>query len=132
MSNSISLEVGSVIDFVNTKYSNNPNFRRYVGFAERDLPFQIFKELFHSNEIKNVAELNSKLNEANNAINTWNSTFETKRDEVENLENKLEEYKTKYDFVLLNKWFKQRYEQKKEELKSRKEGYSAFGARACK
>lgn len=128
LSNSISLEVGSVIDFVSTKYSNDPNFRRYVRFAERDLPFQIFKELFHSNEIKNVVELNIKLNEANNAINTWNSTFETKRDEVENLENKLEEYKTKYDFVLLNKWFKQRYEQKKEELKSRKEGYSAFGA----
>lgn len=82
-------------------------------FAERDLPFQIFKELFHSNEIKNVVELNIKLNEANNAINTWNSTFETKRDEVENLENKLEEYKIKYDFVLLNKGFKQLYEQKK-------------------
>ncbi len=128
LNSSISLEISSLNNFVSTEYSNHSTFGRYVKFAERDLPFQIFKELFHSSEIKNIAELNSKLNEANNLINTWDGTFQTKQDEVENLEKKLEEYKTTYDFVLLNKGFQQLYDQKKVELKSRKEGYSAFGA----
>ncbi|WP_228156228.1 MULTISPECIES: hypothetical protein [Acinetobacter] len=44
------------------------------------------------------------------------------------MENKLEHSKQTYDFVLLNKGFKELYEQKKLELKERREGYSQFGA----
>ena len=69
LNNSISLEVSSVNEFVSTRYANDANFRRYVKLAERDLPFQIFKELFHSNDIKNLSDLNTNLKNLTNNLN---------------------------------------------------------------
>lgn len=128
LNNSISLEVSSVNEFVSTRYANDANFRRYVKLAERDLPFQIFKELFHSNDIKNLSDLNTNLKQAKSLAESWDQSFNNKKEEVENLERKLSETKLTYDFLGLNKGFQQLYDQKKEELKSRKDGYSAFGA----
>lgn len=120
---SISIEVSSVSTFVSEKYLKHPKFGRYVKFAERDLPFQIFKELFHSSKIKNLTELNSNLKQASELLEKWEKSFEIKKNTVFQLEQKLAETKLTYDFLGLNKGFQQLYEQKKDELKAAKNTY---------
>ena len=83
---SISIEVSSVSTFVSEKYLKHPKFGRYVKFAERDLPFQIFKELFHSSKIKNLTELNSNLKQASELLEKWEKSFEIKKNTVFQLE----------------------------------------------
>ena len=102
---SISIEVSSVSTFVSEKYLKHPKFGRYVKFAERDLPFQIFKELFHSSKIKNLTELNSNLKQASELLEKWEKSFEIKKNTVFQLEQKLAETKLTYDFLGLNKGF---------------------------
>lgn len=125
---SISLEIASVNIFVSDKYLRHPKFGRYVKFAERDLPFQIFKELLHSSEIKNLYELNVNLKQASDLLEKWDDSFEDKKNTVSQLEQKLTETKLTYDFLGLNKGFQQLYEQKKEELKKAKDTYSFVAA----
>ncbi|BCT89260.1 hypothetical protein [Acinetobacter variabilis] len=120
---SISIEVSSVSTFVSEKYLKHPKFGRYVKFAERELPFQIFKELFHSSKIKNLTELNSNLKQASELLEKWEKSFEIKKNTVFQLEQKLAETKLTYDFLGLNKGFQQLYEQKKDELKAAKNTY---------
>jgi len=120
---SISIEVSSVSTFVSEKYLKHPKFGKYVKFAERDLPFQIFKELFHSSKIKNLTELNSNLKQASELLEKWEKSFEIKKNTVFQLEQKLAETKLTYDFLGLNKGFQQLYEQKKDELKAAKNTY---------
>ncbi|MCO8101354.1 hypothetical protein NI401_00175 [Acinetobacter indicus] len=61
-------------------------------------------------------------------IDEWNESFELKQKAVLDLENRLKKSKETYDFILLNKGFKELYEQKKEELKERRDSFSKFGA----
>ncbi|CAB1221685.1 hypothetical protein [Acinetobacter bouvetii] len=121
---SISLEVASVNTFVSDKYLRHPQFGRYVKFAERDLPFQIFKELLHSSEIKNLSEFNVNLKQASDLLEKWDNSFEDKKNTISQLETKLNETKLTYDFLGLNKGFHQLYEQKKNELDKAKNTYA--------
>jgi len=125
---SISFEVASVNTFVSDKYLSHPKFGRYIKFAERDLPFQIFKELFHSNEIKNLSDLNTNLKQARNLLEKWENSFEDKKNTVYQLEQILNETKLTYDFLGLNKGFQQLYEQKEKELDKAKNTYGFVAA----
>ena len=105
-----------------------------------ELPYRICKEIYSDtrlneirifleekdfSEFKSFVETNTTTFEM---IKKWEETSEYKQKIVSELENKLEHSKQTYDFVLLNKGFKELYEQKKLELKERREGYSQFGA----
>ncbi|MBQ0140766.1 MAG: hypothetical protein KBT36_15945 [Kurthia sp.] len=127
-------------DFIYTeKNLRYLDFKTHYDFVD-ELPFVICGEIYSSsklNEIRkfleekdfsNYRDLIRESEKASDLISGWNSAYEVKVNEVKELEKKLDDYKTTYDFVLLNKGFQQLYDQKKLELKSRREGYSAFGA----
>jgi hypothetical protein len=114
-------------------------YKIYFDYLD-ELPYRICKEIYSDtrlneirifleekefSEFKSFVETNTTTFEM---IKKWEETFEYKQKIVSELENKLEHSKQTYDFVLLNKGFKELYEQKKLELKERREGYSQFGA----
>ncbi|MDQ9008888.1 hypothetical protein RFI36_03615 [Acinetobacter gerneri] len=114
----ISIEVGGYIANVKIILMKLNYYEDYLVYAERDLPYQILKEVFHSNEIKNLADLTKKYESAKNLIYDWDDNLQQKKNEVERLSKKLESQKVAYDFVLLNEGFKKLYDQKKEDAKS--------------
>ena len=131
----IGIEIGKFFVVVGSALKVDENYSRFIDFGDRDIAFNILKEIFLSNEMRNLNdliefknEIKQKFNELENNIKEYEVSFEQKKEAVIKLEKKLETYKTTYDFVLLNKGFQQLYEQKKIELKDRKDGYSMFGA----
>ncbi|ANF81781.1 hypothetical protein A3K93_05990 [Acinetobacter sp. NCu2D-2] len=128
--------ISSLYNFIYTeKQFNYLEFKTHYDFVD-ELPFVICGEIYsHSklNEIrkflkeKDFSEF-SKLVETtektSKSILQWEDDFENKKDAVKELEKRLEKSKQTYDFVLLNKGFKELYEQKKLELKERRDSYS--------
>lgn len=131
----IGIEIGDFFIVVGSTLKLIENFSRFIDFGDRDLVFNILKEIFFSNEIRNLNELiifkndlTNQLKEMDSRIQQYEVAFEQKKEAIIELEQKLDKYKITYDFVLLNKGFQQLYEQKKIELKNRQDGYSLFGA----
>lgn len=131
----IGIEIGSFLTTIGFELRKEPNYSRYIDFGDRDIPFNILKEIFLSKEIRGLEdltskqlEINAKLDELRKIIFNSEESFVQKTQVVTELEKRLEKTKVTYDFLGLNKGFQQLYEQKKEELKSRRDGYSAFGA----
>lgn len=114
-------------------------YKTYFDYLD-ELPYRICREIYTNSKLNEIRKfldekdfsdykkLIKESEKASDLIVGWQSTFDVKVDEVKRLEQKLESYKTTYDFVLLNKGFQQLYDQKKEELKERRDGYSQFGA----
>lgn len=130
-----SFEVGDFKVIVGSYLKENPTYSRYIDFGDRDLEYEILKEFFFSKDIKNLDILINKQNEVEERLQkiddlvlSYDKLLESKKSEVLGLEKRLEKSKQTYDFVLLNKGFKELYDQKKLELKERRNGYSSFGA----
>lgn len=87
------------------------------------LPFDLIKQKYEESNLYKVDEIKEKIDQCINNIEAWDNSFLTKKDDVKKLEEKLENYKTTYDFVLLNEGFKNLYDQKKEDLKSPESNY---------
>lgn len=128
LSPSISFEVGSYERLISEALKDNQQYSRYIDYGDRELPYQILKEIFHSEEIKTLNNLRKKIVKAENIINVWDESIKAKTKQVELLEEKLNKTKSQYDFVLLNEGFKNLYNQKKEELIERRGSFSKFGA----
>lgn len=128
LSPSISFEVGSYERLISEVLKDNKQYSRYIDYGDRELPYQILKEIFHSEEIKTLNNLRKKIVKAESVINVWDESIEAKTKQVELLEEKLNKTKSQYDFVLLNEGFKNLYNQKKEELSERRGSFSKFGA----
>ncbi|WP_151811421.1 hypothetical protein [Acinetobacter bereziniae] len=110
---------------------NKENFSQEVKYIFRfvdNLPFSIMSDLYRNPNLQKISELSEFNNvskyieyiELNNQnitqINNWNSDFDEKVRIVKKLNEKLEEQKLTYDFVLLNQGFKKLYDQKKIDL----------------
>ncbi|PTV45200.1 hypothetical protein DBL02_10025 [Acinetobacter oleivorans] len=128
LSPSIALEVGSYERVIGEALKDNQQYSRYIDYGDRELPYQILKDIFHSEEIKTLNNLRQKIVKAESVINIWDESIEAKTKQVELLEEKLNKTKSQYDFVLLNEGFKNLYNQKKEELSERRSSFSKFGA----
>ena len=98
-----------------SKVYSNPNFQKIIETLTPDY-FSKYIEYLESNH-RNIEK-----------IDAWTSTFESKKSEVSELEKRLEKNKQTYDFVLLNKGFKELYDQKKIELDNAKGTYSFVAA----
>lgn len=127
LSSSIALEVGSYERLIGEALKDNQQYSRYIDYGDRELPYQILKDIFHSEEIKTLNNLRQKIVKAESVINVWDESIEAKTKQVELLEEKLNKTKSQYDFVLLNEGFKNLYIQKKEELSERRSSFSKFG-----
>lgn len=126
-----SFEVGDFKVIVGSSLKENPKYSRYIDFGDRDLEYGILKEFFLSKDIKNLDDLINKqsaisttLHKVESQISNYDEILESKKNEVLALEARLEKSKKTYDFVLLNKGFKELYDQKKEELENVKSTYS--------
>ena len=119
----------SVENFVWLISSNHIFFSNQLFYhGINTLPFDLIKQKYEESNLDRVDEIKEKIDRCISNIEAWDNSFITKKDDVQKLEGKLENYKTTYDFVLLNKGFQQLYDQKKDELKERREGYAQFGA----
>jgi len=92
------------------------------------LPFDLIKKKYELSELDRAEEIKEKVDSFIKEIKKWEESVKEKEKSVLELEKRLEDTKQTYDFILLNKGFKELYEQKKQELKERREGYSQFGA----
>lgn len=128
LSPSIALEVGNYERLIGEALKDNQQYSRYIDYGDRELPYQILKDIFHSEEIKTLNNLRQKIVKAESVINVWDESIKAKTKQVELLEEKLNKTKSQYDFVLLNEGFKNLYTQKKEELSERRGSFSKFGA----
>ncbi|MDC5650553.1 hypothetical protein OFN02_13305, partial [Acinetobacter baumannii] len=54
LSPSISFEVGSYERLISEALKDNQQYSRYIDYGDRELPQQILKEIFHSEEIKTL------------------------------------------------------------------------------
>ena len=131
----IGIEIGEFFVVVGSTLKEDKKYSRYIDFGDRDIAFNILKEIFLSNEMRNLNDLvefktdfRQRFDKFENNIKEYEVSFEQKKETVINLEKKLENYKTTYDFVLLNKGFKQLYDEKRVELKERRNSFSNFGA----
>ena len=131
-SNKIEVEI---IVQINTFQKNVKSALEHIGaepealkYADTRLGFDILQEVFKSSEYQGLANLSKSLDEIKVYCNEWDNTLNQRQQVIYELEKRLEKNKQTYDFVLLNKGFKELYEQKKLELKERREGYSQFGA----
>lgn len=120
--NKFSPEVNYIFSFIDklpfkllSKVYSNPNFQKIIETLTPD-HFSKYIEYLESNN-RNIEK-----------IDAWTSTFESKKSEVSELEKCLEKNKQTYDFVLLNKGFKELYDQKKIELDNAKGTYSFVAA----
>ncbi|WP_257227606.1 hypothetical protein [Acinetobacter sp. YH16032] len=127
--------VRSFYDFIYTeKNQRYLEFKTHYDFVD-ELPFVICGEIYSNSKLNEIRkfieekdfsdykELIQKSDDASELIKNWEQNFECKLQDVDNVVEKLEKYKTTYDFVLLNKGFQQLYDQKKVELKRTKDMY---------
>lgn len=123
------------IGFINTFQISVKSALDHIGsepypltYANNELVFDILQDVFHSENYEGLKNIQSNVKEIKLIIDNWNRSLEDKKQEIVKIENRLAVSKSTYDFVLLNKGFKELYEQKKLELKERRNGYSSFGA----
>ena len=90
----------------------------FDGLTINVLPFDLIKQKYQESSLYKIEEVRGRIDQCINNIEIWDNSFITKKDDVEKLEEKLENYKTTYDFVLLSKGFQQLYDQKNENLKN--------------
>lgn len=121
------------------KMNEYQTYKTYFDYLD-ELPYRITKDIYSNsklNEIrkfleeKDFSDFNKLIistEETLKKIEKWEESFDQKQKAVQDLEERLEQNKLTYDFVLLNKGFQQLYDQKKLELKERRDGYSMFGA----
>ena len=124
----ISLQIANYINFIEDFNSNDHDFNFYKEYGRDKLHLEIFRNVFHSDQFIGLINAESKLNEIKYEIENWENSFNIKKNDVVTLEKRLEEVKSAYDFVLLNKGFKELYDQKKKELKRVKNTYSFIAA----
>ena len=122
---------GILESYVNVGLWNFDKFkyaRDKINHASNILPFDIIRDQYSKSSLNFLEE--NKANVANfiQILQNWDHTFKEKHLAVQSLEEKLEEQKRTYDFVLLNKGFKQLYDQKNQELAKAKETYSFVAA----
>lgn len=113
---SVALEIGSLSAFVSDYFRDHPNFKRYLQYAERDIPFAIIQEIFQSNEIKNLSDLNRNINAVTSKVEEWQSTLTEQTAEVEKWHNSLKDYKDAFNFVGIFDGFNDLHKQKINEL----------------
>lgn len=116
LSPSIGIEVGSFNRLIGVALKDHPEFSRHIDFGDRELPYAILKDLYHSAEIKSLNDLNRKVIDTKAVISEWESKLELRQEKVNSIAARLDTYKDDYNFVLLNKGFKNLYDQKKIQL----------------
>lgn len=132
--------IRNLYDFIYTeKHFSYLDFKTHYDFVE-ELPFLICGEIYSNSKLNEIRTFLKdkdfsdfkKFTQTNESmfeeIKKWEQSFRDKEQQVLALEKRLEESKLTYDFVLLSKGFQQLYDQKKLELKERRDGYSMFGA----
>ena len=116
LSPDIGIEVGRYESVVRKNLKDNLEYSRYIDYGDRDLSFQILRDILHSQEIRNFQDLRFKVIDAQQQVDNWVNNFEQRKNQVLELEKRLDSSKTQYDFILLNQGFKSLYSQKENEL----------------
>lgn len=120
---SVGLDLNEVIVFAEGEYKEHKQYSKYLSFVDRELPFQIFKCLIHSANLKSLKDLILTTNNVTNLLENWEENFDKRKNDVIELEKRLKSNKQTYDFILLNEGFKNLYDQKKEDLKNPTSSY---------
>jgi ABC-type sugar transport system permease subunit len=81
------------------------------------MPTQILKEFLNDKNIESFKEFSEKVEEAKKIKEVWEKNLNEKRDEINKIKNKLEEYQTGFNFVGLYKGFENLSKDKKKEEK---------------
>ncbi|MFW1754886.1 hypothetical protein [Acinetobacter wanghuae] len=96
-------------------------------YAIHHLVFLVIEDKYIKSALNKTEDNIQSIETYLSAIKNWDETFEEKQKTVKDLEERLEKTKVTYDFLGLSKGFQQLYDQKKLELKERRDGYSKFG-----
>lgn len=123
-------EKNLVENFLEVGHWNTNNFRYAkdkITYAINHLVFIVIEDKYKKSALSSIEDKFENIEKFSSLVKNWEATFNEKEKQVKHLEEKLDKQKSTYDFVLLNKGFKQLYEQKQNELKDRRNGYSAFG-----
>lgn len=123
-----SVSIGSFRSAVDKIILVDDPYYKYIDFAKNDLNLQIIQDMLKVSKIKSLNDLDEKILEAKTTLNQWDEKLADREKAVVDIELKLKNIKQQYDFVLLNKGFKDLYEQKKINLEHIRDGYGNFGA----
>lgn len=123
-----SVSIGSFRSAVDKIILVDDPYYKYIDFAKNDLNLQIIQDMLKVSKIKSLNDLDEKILEAKTTLNQWDEKLADREKAVVDIELKLKNIKQQYDFVLLNKGFKDLYEQKKINLEHIRDGYCNFGA----
>lgn len=96
-------------------------------YSVNHLIFIVIEDQYKKSPLSQIDQQSEKVDSFLAKTDAWESSLEQKIQVVKELEQRLEQNKLTYDFVLLSKGFQQLYDQKKIELKERRNGYAQFG-----
>ncbi|WP_427941410.1 hypothetical protein [Acinetobacter schindleri] len=113
---SISFQVDSLSSFVSEYFYDHEKYKRYIQYAERDIPFALIQEIYLSNEIQNLNDLNKNISSITSKVNEWQSTLTEQTAEVEKWHNSLKSYKDAFNFVGIFDGFNELHKKKVNEL----------------
>ena len=81
------------------------------------------REKYRSSKFHLVDEKSEKIQEILSTVELWDKKLNEREEKVDKLEKRLQKTESAYDFVLLNKGFKNLYEKKENELKIPENNY---------
>lgn len=86
-------------------------------YASYEMPADLIKSFIRDKGIDNFSKFNEKVDESVKLKEKWDVELEERQDSLEAIKEKLEEYKTEYNFVGLHKGFSDLATKKTKELK---------------
>ena len=94
-----------------------------INYACNHLVFEVMREKYRSSKFHLVDEKSEKIQEILSTVELWDKKLNEREEKVDKLEKRLHKTESAYDFVLLNKGFKNLYEKKENELKIPENNY---------
>lgn len=112
----LSMELRSVKDSIQSDSNNmENNLASQILYASYTMPANITKKILNDPKVSSFKEFESKADEASKLKNDWDSEIASKLKEVTDLKEKLDTYKTGFNFVGLYQGFSELSKQKKSE-----------------
>lgn len=90
-----------------------PDARRQIEFASKDMPIAIIKKLINHENIESIKNFNTSINRAETLKKEWDKEIDLKTQEINKLKENLEQYKAAFNFVGLFQGFDELAAEKK-------------------
>ncbi len=115
----LSMEAKTIVSGVQSEISGfEGDHKSHMVYASYIMPANIIRTYLGRKEVKNFLDIDKKIDELHAFEKKWSDTIEEKTTSLETIEEKLDEYKTEYNFVGLHQGFSRLLKDKKDEAKN--------------